>query len=107
MSKLLFCSLSTENITVMTGEKQLKSSDFSEHEYFVNYTVLRPDYNPTTLMNNIAILVLNQSISMDAYRQPICLPLEGDEFWTLQDANGTDPDVCAVIGWGNGRKGMT
>ena len=91
----------------MTGEKNLRNKD----RYEIEYTVDSINENnqgpgPNNPLNSIAILILNQSIKMDARRQLICLPLPGDDFKTLQDDNGTNPDVCVVVGWGNGRKGM-
>jgi len=55
-------------------------------------TIMHPNYDPTTQMNNICLIHLKESLRWTEWVQPLALPEQGQE---------TDPGtLCTVTGWG-------
>lgn len=58
--------------------------------------VAHEDYDKTTILNDIALIKLNQSVNFTETISPICLPLSN-----LTKNKNTDDMTFTVIGWGN------
>ncbi|KRT82166.1 Trypsin, partial [Oryctes borbonicus] len=84
--------------TVKAGE-WLTNSDIDCGEEFcglpardlqISHVIVHPNYQKETYRNNIALLVLRDSINYTVTAQPICLP----ETWSLL------PNNAVLVGWG-------
>ncbi|XP_050711428.1 venom protease-like [Eriocheir sinensis] len=82
--------------TVRLGEYDLTRTDdvpFGVTQDFAITQRLIKDYNPTSLENDIVILVLDGEVKLSEYVQPVCLPFNyrNDDF---------SDKFLAVAGWG-------
>lgn len=90
---LFFCFRQrTNDVLIKTGEWQLGTN--VEPRPFqivrVKSVTKHPQYNPSTLEYDVAILNLDENINYDIHVQPICL-----------DENEQNPlDNCVTTGWG-------
>lgn len=60
-------------------------------------TVLHPQYNPSILDFDVAILELSGPLVFNKYIQPVCLPLAIQKFPVGRK--------CVISGWGNTQEG--
>ncbi|KAK5621317.1 hypothetical protein CRENBAI_009926 [Crenichthys baileyi] len=64
----------TQNLTVVAGEHNLDVKDDSEQRIGVTMVIPHKNYNPATGDSDIALVQLNQSLTLNQYTIPICLP---------------------------------
>jgi len=86
--------LNRKNIYVRCGEHDVKLKDaFTEYqESRVSKVHVHPDYSPTRLMNNIAILETEKNFIYQKHVGPVCLPEPGKTFEGSEE--------CWSTGWG-------
>ncbi|XP_066199160.1 transmembrane protease serine 9 [Saccopteryx leptura] len=63
----------------------------------IKRTVLHPQYNPSILDFDVAVLELSGSLVFNKYIQPVCLPLAIQKFPVGRK--------CMISGWGNTQEG--
>lgn len=73
--------------------------------YYVRHTVSvinqHRDYNPTTISNDVSVLILTEAIEIVAQRQAVCPPGKT----TSGNADGYEGDRLIVSGWGTQSEG--
>lgn len=57
----------------------------------VRDVVIHEQYNPRSLHNDVALLLLEKPLELDLHIRPICLPSQGESM---------DGRQCVVSGWG-------
>ena len=84
---------SASNLYVRVGDTSL-DTEFESTAMTIGVAAIKqhPDYDPTTTANDIAVLELNQAVSLTEYPniKPACLPASGALF----------PGNSIVSGWG-------
>lgn len=67
----------------------------------VTHVVRHPDYETSTMRNDIALMKVKHHFSFNRWVRPICLPAKGrssdSDNWKMGPAAGT---VCSTLGWG-------
>lgn len=70
---------------------------------WVTMAIAHPQYNKTSLQNDISLMKLSAPVRYNRYVRPICLPAEttaGSDFY-----NAPYPGTrCTVVGWGATRE---
>ena len=94
-------------LKVRVGEYDIRgfnSPETVEHrEYTVRNIIQHPDFHPTRLHHNIAILKLNENIDLSSSTvNTVCLPACEEQF-DFRFRNGTGTR-CWVAGWGKDKK---
>ncbi len=95
----LFCfssdhlSVNPAALLVYLGRQSQEGSNPNEVTRTVTQIISHPDYNPTTINNDIALLKLSSSVTFTQFILPVCLAATDSAFF-----NGTD---SWVTGWGN------
>ncbi|ELT90350.1 hypothetical protein CAPTEDRAFT_226718 [Capitella teleta] len=73
--------------------------------YYVRHTVSvinqHPSYNPTTISNDVSVLILTEAIEIVAQRQAVCPPGKT----ASGNADGYEGDRLIVSGWGTQSEG--
>lgn len=63
--------------------------------------ISHPDYDRTTMKNDIALMKVQTQFSFNRYVRPICMPFKGrstlDGEWKFGPVAGT---ICTTLGWG-------
>ncbi|KAG7167171.1 Cationic trypsin-like 2 [Homarus americanus] len=77
---------------VRLGEHDLAIREGPEIEYKVARTVTHPQYDSTTVDNDVALLQLPEAVESGPRVAPACLPQQG--------ASLPVGDTCTIIGWG-------
>ncbi|XP_069947479.1 uncharacterized protein [Cherax quadricarinatus] len=80
---------------VRLGEHDLAIREGPEIEYKVARTEIHPQYDSTTVDNDVALLQLPEAVASGPYIAPACLPDQG--------AGLPVGDTCTIIGWGKER----
>ena len=75
---------------VRLGEHHLGVNEGTEQFIRPSYVIPHPDYNPSTLDNDIMLIRLSKPATLNQYVQPVALP-------TSCAPAGT---MCLVSGWG-------
>ncbi|KAK3574699.1 hypothetical protein QTP86_014768, partial [Hemibagrus guttatus] len=83
----------TSGLTVYLGKQTLNGSNPNQIARGVNQVTLHPNYNSTTFNNDIALLLLNSSVTFTNYIRPVCLAAQSSSF-----PAGTN---SWVTGWGD------
>lgn len=88
------CRDSFENIEVRLGEWDVSSQVevYPQEDYTISGLRIHEKYQNDTLINDIALITLSESVSNNVHISPICLPTESETF---------NPGSCVVTGWGN------
>ena len=83
-----------ENLEVRLGEWDVSSDvELLQHEsYSVSEIETNPNYDNNTLINDIAILTLTETVQNEPHISPVCLPSPREQF---------QASSCVVTGWGN------
>ncbi|XP_042323645.1 acrosin-like [Sceloporus undulatus] len=81
------------------GASKLSSLGAEVHVRFIKQVVIHEDYNPTTEVNDIALMELDQPIMCSDYIQPACVPSGNIKVAPLQ--------YCYIGGWGVMREHAT
>lgn len=84
-------------MTVYLGRQSQAGSNPNEVLQSVAEIISHPDFNPTTLDNDMSLLRLSSAVTFTTYIQPVCLAAPGSTFYA--DVN------CWVTGWGNTETG--
>ncbi|XP_034566458.1 transmembrane protease serine 9 [Notolabrus celidotus] len=87
------CFSSTSNIGVSLGLQSLEGSNPNAVTRTVSQIIIHPDYNTTTLENDISLLKLSSPVNFNDFILPVCLAESGSSFF-----DGTN---SWVTGWGN------
>lgn len=84
-----------ERMIVHLGKYKLYSVDENTKEFPVFEIIRHPEYNVSTLANDIAILKLANSVQFTSYIQPVCL-------WdrTKTSVRHVENKLGTVMGWG-------
>lgn len=64
----------TDLFTIRVGEYDRNVLEGSETEYDVDKIISHPEYDPSKLNNDIAVIKLKMPVLMGKYVQPVCLP---------------------------------
>jgi secreted trypsin-like serine protease len=82
-----------EGFTVTLGAQDISNPD-EETQIRMKVEAVYPheSYDPTNILNDVAILKLASPVQFSEYVQPICLPTEGQQ--------PEDPNQCYAVGWG-------
>lgn len=78
---------------MVVGDHDYKISDSADFTHFIMLVTDHPDFNPSTLDNDVSILTLRKAIVISDTARPACLPREG----TSNRYEGID---AIVSGWG-------
>lgn len=81
------------SLKVRAGEwdTQTTKEPFPHSDHEVEKTILHKNYAPTTLFNDVALLVLKTSVKLSSHINTICLPPQNFKF---------DKTNCFGTGWG-------
>ncbi|KAK3557064.1 hypothetical protein QTP70_024452, partial [Hemibagrus guttatus] len=93
-----FSSTGTSGLTVYLGKQTLNSPNPNQIARSVKQVILHPDYNSATKNNDIALLLLNSSVTFTNYIRPVCLAGQSSSF-----PAGTN---CWITGWGSITSGV-
>lgn len=67
----------------------------------VSHVIRHPDYDQSTMANDIALMRLKHHLSFNRWVRPICLPtrekVTNDDNWKMGPVAGT---MCSTLGWG-------
>lgn len=67
----------------------------------VQHVIRHPDYETSTMKNDIALMKVKHHFTFNRWVRPICLPAKGrsstEENWKFGPAPGT---ICSTLGWG-------
>jgi len=79
------------NYVIRAGEFEQRVNDSTEQERTASGMLLHPQYNDNTYVNDIAVITLNQPLTLNAQVNTIAL-----------NSNGNCPaaQTCTVAGWG-------
>jgi len=75
----------------VTGEHDLRKADGTEQVIPIEQIIIHPNYNPTGIDYDVALIKLRQQITFNNDVRPVCLP-------TMDFPPGTN---CNVTGWGH------
>ncbi|KAH0617246.1 hypothetical protein JD844_029120 [Phrynosoma platyrhinos] len=89
---LLASSLNLPHWRAVIGASKLSSLGAEVHVRFIKQVVIHEAYNPTTEVNDIALMELDQPIMCSDYIQPACVPSGDTKVALLQ--------YCFISGWG-------
>lgn len=83
-----------ESLKVRAGEwdTQTTNEPFPHFDRSVEKSIINPGFEPTTLFNNVALVVLETPIALSAYINTVCLPPPNFKF---------DTTKCFGTGWGS------
>ncbi|XP_076067571.1 uncharacterized protein LOC143040399 isoform X2 [Oratosquilla oratoria] len=84
-----------KKLYVRLGEHDLAVDEGSEKEFRMEASHIHPEYDPTTVDNDVALLKLPEPVTKDNYISPVCLP---DSYTPLPVGS-----MCTIIGWGKER----
>ncbi|KAK3557065.1 hypothetical protein QTP70_024451, partial [Hemibagrus guttatus] len=87
-----FSSTGTSGLTVYLGKQALNSPNPNQIARSVKQVILHAGYNSATKNNDIALLLLNSSVTFTNYVRPVCLAGQSSSF-----PAGTN---CWITGWG-------
>jgi len=79
------------NFTLTAGEHDLRKADGTEQVIPIEQIIIHPNYNPTGIDYDVALIKLRQQITFNNDVRPVCLP-------TMDFPPGTN---CNVTGWGH------
>jgi len=82
----------TGNWAIRAGEHDQKIREGSEQTITVKKVIRHPQYSPTTLNNDIALMELSKPLTFNKYVKPVCLP--------TADVEGKPNQYCYITGWG-------
>ncbi|KAK3559066.1 hypothetical protein QTP86_002423 [Hemibagrus guttatus] len=88
-----FLSTSTSGLVVYLGKQTQEGVNSNQITRHVTKIIKHPQYNKITNNNDIALLLLNSSVTFTNYIQPVCLAGQGSSF-----RSGTQ---CWITGWGD------
>nr|XP_046270389.1 serine protease 27-like [Scatophagus argus] len=94
-----FPSTSTSNLIVYLGRDTQQLPNANEVFRTVSQVINHPNYDATTIDNDISLLQLSSSVDFTNYIRPVCLAADGSVFGA-----GT---TCWVTGWGAIRTGVS
>lgn len=82
-----------KNLKVRAGEwdTQTENEPFAHSDHSVKNIIVHPNYEHSTLFNNVALLVLETPITLSAHINTVCLPPQNFRF---------DGTSCFGAGWG-------
>lgn len=88
------CRESFENIEVRLGEWDVSNQVevYPQEDYSISELRIHEKYQNDTLINDIALITLSESVPNNVHISPICLPSESETF---------NHGSCVVTGWGN------
>ncbi|XP_060723350.1 serine protease 27-like [Tachysurus vachellii] len=92
-------SVSMSSLTVYLGKQTLKGSNPNQIARSVKQVIIHPSYNSATQDNDIALLLLNSSVTFTNYIRPVCLAGQGSSF--------PDGTSCWITGWGSIASGVS
>ncbi|XP_060776193.1 serine protease 27-like [Neoarius graeffei] len=93
-----FSSTKTSGLTVYLGKQTLSGLNPNQIARGVKQVILHPNYNSGTQDNDIALLLLNSSVTFTDYIIPVCLAGEGSNF---------PRDILSwITGWGSTASGV-
>ncbi|XP_060776199.1 serine protease 27-like [Neoarius graeffei] len=93
-----FSSTKTSGLTVYLGKQTLSGLNPNQIARGVKQVILHPKYNSATQDNDIALLLLNSSVTFTDYIIPVCLAGEGSNF--------PHDTKCWITGWGSIASGV-
>ncbi|KAK3556062.1 hypothetical protein QTP70_004383 [Hemibagrus guttatus] len=88
-----FLSTSTSGLVVYLGKQTQEGVNSNQITRHVTKIIKHPQYNKITSNNDIALLLLNSSVTFTNYIRPVCLAGQGSSFYS-----GTQ---CWITGWGD------
>ncbi|XP_058258466.1 serine protease 27-like [Hemibagrus wyckioides] len=86
------------SLTVYLGKQTINGSNPNQIARGVKQVILHPNFNSTTFNNDIALLLLNSSVTFTNYIRPVCLATQSSNF-----PAGTN---CWITGWGSIASGV-
>ncbi|XP_036746745.2 transmembrane protease serine 9 isoform X1 [Manis pentadactyla] len=86
-----------ELVRAQVGTASLMGAGGSPVKLGLKRAVLHPQYNPSTLDFDVAMLELARPLAFNKYIQPVCLPLAIQKFPVGRK--------CVISGWGNTQEG--
>lgn len=90
-------STKVELVRAQMGTASLMGAGGSPVKVGLKRAVLHPQYNPSTLDFDVAMLELARPLAFNKYIQPVCLPLAIQKFPVGRK--------CIISGWGNMQEG--
>jgi hypothetical protein len=92
---LLFHSLESSDITVDVGTWRLHSHDQPKPVQLVQVSAIarHPNFDASSLFNDLAVLILSKQLRFDDHIDKICLPPRGQDVTQFQY-------TCIATGWG-------
>ncbi|XP_047670230.1 prostasin-like [Tachysurus fulvidraco] len=75
-----FSSASMSSLTVYLGKQTLKGFNPNQIARSIKKVIIHPSYNSATQDNDIALLLLNSSVTFTNYIRPVCLAGQGSSF---------------------------
>lgn len=86
-------------VVIKAGEHAMSLNEGSEQKIYVEKSIVHPQYNSRTTVNDIALLKLKQDITFDDYSQPACLPSLSNE-----SSDYKEGEWLTISGWGSTRQ---
>ncbi|XP_039608669.1 granzyme A-like isoform X1 [Polypterus senegalus] len=86
------CNIKKKNIEVTLGAHSLIENEAMKQTFQVKTVVVHPDYNSSTLLNDLMLLELGRPAELNQYVSLLDLPNSGEDV-----RPGTK---CTVAGWG-------
>lgn len=83
------------HIYIRAGENHFSTDEGTEQEVAVSEILIHPEYNTTTVDNDIALLKLERPFEIDDFVSSICLP--ASDYQMNTNESGT------ILGWGKKR----
>jgi len=95
-NKLTNSQTPAKELRVRLGVTNIKANDedYPFREFDIRRIIVHPQYNPTSLRNDVALLLLDGVVPFSKHISPVCLP-ETDAV----DADFVD-HRCVALGWG-------
>jgi hypothetical protein len=92
---LLFCSVESSDILLEVGRWKLLSSDQPKPIHLVQVAAIarHPNFDASSLFNDLAVLILDKQLGFDDHISKICLPPRGQDVTQFQR-------TCTATGWG-------
>ena len=84
--------LTPDQVAVVVGVSNLQSAH-SSNVYYVSDFIINPDYDPNAVTNDIAVLKLEQMVTLDITVQNICLPTSSNVAQTVYEKD------LVLVGW--------
>ena len=79
--------------TIYLGRETQSGPNIHEVKRTLSKIIVHPDYNKTSLNNDIALMKLSSPVSFTNYIRPVCLASNTSKFYTSTS--------CWATGWGN------